>query len=78
LISTPSISLSTSSSIITTAPPSIVTPTTTKGLGCPNPTPTAMVFGDNVYEYEWCMAYMGYDSQNFSPGSFEGKYLLCE
>jgi hypothetical protein len=69
----PSISLSTLLSIITTAPPSIVTPTTTKGLGCPNPTPTAMVFGDNVYEYEWCMAYMGYDSQNFSPGSFEGK-----
>jgi hypothetical protein len=68
-----SISLSTLLSIITTAPPSIVTPTTTKGLGCPNPTPTAMVFGDNVYEYEWCMAYMGYDSQNFSPGSFEGK-----
>ncbi|KAF3037548.1 hypothetical protein E8E11_001641 [Didymella keratinophila] len=66
-----------SSSSITTPPPSIITPTTTKGLGCPTPTPTATVFGDNVYEYEWCMAYMGYDSQNFSPGSFEACAKAC-
>lgn len=70
---TPSVSSTVLSSSTLTAPPSVITPTKTKGLGCPNPTPTAMVFGDKVYEYEWCMAYMRYDSMNFSPGSFEGK-----
>lgn len=77
-LSSPASFSSVSSSAVrdTTSLPSVITPTITKGLGCPNPTPTAMVFGDNVYEYEWCMAYMGYDSQNFSPGSFEGKCFL--
>lgn len=73
---TPSVSSTPSSSMSLTAPPSVITPTKTKGLGCPNPTPTAMVFGDKVYEYEWCMAYMRYDSVNFSPGSFEGRSRL--
>ncbi|KAF9696805.1 hypothetical protein EKO04_005426 [Ascochyta lentis] len=54
--SSSTLSVSSSSLSTITAPPSVITPSTTKGLGCPNPTPTAMVFGDNVYEYEWCCA----------------------
>ncbi|KAF2631644.1 hypothetical protein BU25DRAFT_455078 [Macroventuria anomochaeta] len=53
--STLSTSSSSSSRITMTASPFVNTPNITKGLICPNPTPTAMVFGDNVYEYEWCL-----------------------
>lgn len=60
-------------------PPSTITPTpsSTRGLGCPNPTPTALTISGNIYSYEWCMAYMNYDSQNFSPGSFEGESIFA-
>lgn len=52
-------------------------PTSTRGLGCPNPTPTAMTISGSIYNYEWCMAYMNYDSVNFNPGSFEGCAAAC-
>lgn len=67
-------SSSSTSSTITTPP--VVVSTSSKGLGCANPTPTAFTISSKIYSYEWCMAYMQPGGYNFSPGSFEGKTTL--